>query len=180
LIVVISPALTQMMGPPPLWKLPPLAKTYEALGAIADGRVHLEDPAHASVTSSDGEKTYTVEADYANHVVSANDNASFWQGYLGYPAIAVLLLLGLYDPSPQTLSALAGVPWKQLNTKYQNDYDRALEDVFARAAANGFSPDAIRAEGQAVLEALTVYGPRRGRRLKPPATPRLRAVPRRE
>lgn len=168
------------MGLAPLWKLPPLAKIYEALGAIADGRVHLEDPGHASVTSSDGEKTYTVEADYANHVISANDNASFWQGYLGYPAIAVLLLLGLFDPSPQTLSALAGVPWKVLNTNYRNDYDRALEDVFTRAAASGFAPEAIRLEAEAVFEALRAYGPQRGRRLKPPATPRLHAVPRKE
>jgi hypothetical protein len=168
------------MASPPLWKLPPLAKIYEALGAIADGRVHLEDPAHASVISSDGDKTYTVEADYTTHVISANDNASFWQGYLGYPAIAVLLLLGLYDPSPPTLSALAGVPWKQLNTTYRNDYDRALEDVFARAAANGFDLGAIRAEAEAVLEALRTYGPRRGRRLRPPSPPRLRSVPRNE
>lgn len=155
-----------------LWKMPPPAKIYEALGAIADGRIHLEDTAHASVISSSGDKTYTVEADFATHVVSANDNASFWQGYLGYPAIAVLILLGLYDPTPETLSALAHVPWKQLNITYRNDYNRAVEDVLTRAAANGSNCDAIRAEAEAVYEALRAYGPRRGRRLRPPAAPK--------
>ena len=57
----------------------------------------------------------------------------FGKAILGYPAIAVLLLLGLYDPSSETLSALAGVPWKELNQRYRNDYDRTLDDVFERA-----------------------------------------------
>ena len=26
--------------------------------------------------------------------ITANDNASYWQGYLGYPAVAVLLAIG--------------------------------------------------------------------------------------
>jgi hypothetical protein len=151
-----------------VWKLPPLAKVYEAIGAIADGRVHLEDPAHASVTSSEGDKTYTVEADYPSHVISANDNASFWQGYLGYPAIAVLLMLGLYDPAPNTLGALAGINWKLLNTSHRNNYDLTLAEVLKRAENNGFDPAAIQAEAEAVMQALHEYGPRRGRRLRPP------------
>jgi hypothetical protein len=150
-----------------LWKLPPLAKVYEAIGAIADGRVHLEDPAHASVTSSEGDKTYTVEADYSGHVISANDNASFWQGYLGYPAIAVLLMLGLYDPNPDTLGALAGINWKLLNTNHHNNYDLTLTEVLKRAKDSGFDPAAIQAEAEAVMQALREYGPRRGKRLRP-------------
>ena len=40
--------------------MPPLAKVYEALGAIGDRRVRIEDGQRASVTSSDGAKIYTV------------------------------------------------------------------------------------------------------------------------
>ncbi|MEA2679655.1 MAG: hypothetical protein QOK03_1377, partial [Candidatus Binataceae bacterium] len=36
--------------------MPPLAKVYEALGALGDGRVRIEDARRASVTSSDGAK----------------------------------------------------------------------------------------------------------------------------
>ena len=35
------------------WKMPPLAKIYEAFGAIGDGRVQFEDEQHARVLSSD-------------------------------------------------------------------------------------------------------------------------------
>jgi hypothetical protein len=157
---------------PELWKMPPLAKIYEALGAIGDGRVHIIDAFHATVVSSSGDKTYTVELDSATHQISSNDNASYWQGYLGYPAIAVLILHGIYSPRPETLKALSGVPWKELNTHYRNDYVRTLDDVLAHAKAHGADPAALRAEAAAVLEALRVYGARRGKRLRPPSPPR--------
>ncbi|HTT76341.1 MAG TPA: hypothetical protein VMF50_10235 [Candidatus Binataceae bacterium] len=155
-----------------LWKMPPLVKIYEALGAIGDSRVHLADPSYATVISSSGDKTYTVELDSAARQISSNDNASYWQGYLGYPAIAVLLLHGLYSPRPETLTALAGVPWKELNTRFRNDYARTLDDVLARAVAHGADPAEIRAEAAAILEALRAYGARRGKRLRPPSPSR--------
>lgn len=158
---------------PELWKMPPLAKIYEALGAIGDGRVRVIDASHATVVSSSGDKTYTVVLDSATHQISSNDNASYWQGYLGYPAIAVLILRGIYSPRPETLKALSGVPWKELNTHYRNDYARTLDDVLARAEAHGADPAALRAEAAAVLEALRAYGARRGKRLRPPSPPRL-------
>src|ERR1700676_4205616 len=101
--------------PVALWKMPPLAKVYEALGAIGDGRVRIEDTRPAFVTSSDGTKTYEVETNHDGREISSNDNASFWQGYLGYPAIAVMIARGLIDPDPAAVTALAGVPWKELN-----------------------------------------------------------------
>lgn len=152
-----------------LWKMPPMAKIYEALGAIGDARVRLDDATHASVVSSSGDKTYSVELDGTTHQISSNDNASYWQGYLGYPAIAVLILHGLYAPSPETLKALSGVPWKELNTRYRNDYGRTLDDVLARAEAHGANTAALSAEAAAVLEALRAYGARRGKRLRPPS-----------
>jgi len=152
-----------------IWKLPPLAKVYEALGAIGDGRVQLTDEMRAAVVSSSGDKTYTVELDSSAHQIASNDNASYWQGYLGYPAIAVLILRGLYQPRAEILRALAGVPWKELNTRYRNNYERTLADVLARAETRGADPAAIRGEAAAVLEALRAYAPKRGRRLKPPS-----------
>jgi len=158
------------------WKMPPLAKVYEALGAIGDGRVRIEDARRASVTSSDGAKIYTVTYTVTSTVatsadgieISSNDNASFWQGYLGYPAIAMLIARGLIDADQDAIRALAGVPWKELNTRYRHDYDRTLEDVLQGAAARGYDVDAIRAAALAVLEAVRKLAPRQGPRQRPP------------
>jgi len=150
------------------WKMPPLAKVYEALGAIGDGRVRIEDAHRASVTSSDGEKVYTVESSADGAEISSNDNASFWQGYLGYPAIAILIARGLIDVDQNAIRALAGVPWKELNTRYRHDYDRTLDEVMRGADARGYDVDAIRAAAAAVLEAVRSIGPRQGPRRRPP------------
>jgi hypothetical protein len=150
------------------WKIPPIAKVYEALGAVGDGRVRIDDGRHASVTSSDGAKVYTVESSEDGAEISSNDNASFWQGYLGYPAIAVMIARGLIRADETAARALAGVPWKQLNTRYKNDYERTLEDVMRQAEVRGFDPDAIRAAANKVLEAVCTLAPRQGPRRRPP------------
>ena len=151
-----------------LWKMPPLVKVYEALGAIGDGRVRIADARRAFVTSSDGSKTYEVETSEDGGEISSNDNASYWQGYLGYPAIAVMIARGLIRPDETAVHALAGVAWKQLNTRYRNDYDRTIEDVTRRAAERGCDPAALRAAAQAVLDSLRALAPRRGPRRRPP------------
>jgi hypothetical protein len=93
------------MPPPVKWKLPPIVKVYEALGAIGDGRVRIEDSRVAFVTSSDASKTYEVETSADGREIASNDNASYWQGYLGYPAIAVLLARGMYRPPANVTDA---------------------------------------------------------------------------
>ncbi|MGI6218094.1 MAG: hypothetical protein ACOYIK_10855, partial [Coriobacteriales bacterium] len=76
-------------------KMPPIEKVYEAWTALADGRVTLEGGAteagtsgKATVESSNGSKTYTVVWDADRY--ASTDNATYWQGYPGYPVIAVL------------------------------------------------------------------------------------------
>ena len=76
------------------WKLPPRAKVFEAFTAVADGRVRLAGPGSATVTSSRGDKVYDVRWSDDGREVTSNDNASYWQGYLGYPVLAVLLVRG--------------------------------------------------------------------------------------
>src|SRR5229473_3132381 len=94
---------------PQPWKMPPLIKVYEALGAIADGRVQIQDERSATVVSSEGDKTYAVAI--AAREVSANDNASYWQGYLGYPAIAVMIERNLVSARGDAINALGGIQW---------------------------------------------------------------------
>lgn len=155
-----------------LWKMPPVIKVYEALGALGDRRVRLEDDTHARVVSSEGDKTYEVETSDGLRKVSSNDNASYWQGYVGYPAIAVLLARGLYEPKSSTVEALAGIPWKELNRKFRNDYTRTLAEVDKHLHERGHDPAAVRAQADAVMEALRKFKPYRGERRRPPAESR--------
>jgi hypothetical protein len=102
------------------WALPPKEKIYEAYSAIADGRVNMFD-GYASVSSSDRKKQYTVE--WNEDVYSSNDNASYWQGYMGYPVIAVLMLQGRISCDSAVAEYFADINWKELNTQYKNQYD---------------------------------------------------------
>ncbi len=111
------------------WKLPPRAKVFEAFTAVADDRVRLDGPGSATVVSSAGDKTYDVEWSEDGRTVAANDNASYWQGYLGYPIIAVLLARGELRAGEDTVAALAGIPWRELNKRYRRDYDAAIAHV---------------------------------------------------
>jgi hypothetical protein len=153
---------------PEPWKMPPLIKVYEAMGALGDGRVRLQDGGRAQVTSSEGDKTYAVEISADNREISSNDNASYWQGYLGYPAIAVLLARGFYRPPANVIDALAGIPWKELNRRFRNDYDKTLEAVSKTVEENGHDPDAVRIEAEALMEAVRKLAPVRGHRRRPP------------
>ncbi len=152
------------------WKMPPLIKVYEALGAFGDGRVRIVDDRRALVTSSDGSKTYEVEIADRGREISSNDNASYWQGYLGYPAIAALLLRGMLDwqlPASVT-DTLAAIPWKELNRRFRNDYAQTLAAVDAEIARRGCDPQAVRTAAEAILERLAALAPGRGPRRRPP------------
>ena len=81
------------------WKHPPVTKIYEALGAVADGRVKVVGNA-AKVLSSSGNKSYAVEYDPSSKSIMVNDNASFYRGYLGYPGV---------HPYVETVSAVVKV-----------------------------------------------------------------------
>lgn len=83
-------------------KFPPIEKILEAYTAIADGHVKLEND-QALVTSS-------------------NDNASYWQGYLSYPGIAVLMLQGKLPYDKELAQQFAGVDWNKINQEYKRNY----------------------------------------------------------
>jgi hypothetical protein len=74
--------------------LPPNIKIYEALGAVADGRVEREGmftyQGKCASASTPG-KMYLISYNPDTNVIVSDDNGSLNQGYLGYPAIAFLL-----------------------------------------------------------------------------------------
>lgn len=112
------------------WDFPPLPKYYEALGAIADERLELGANI-AKVYSSSGNKYYEVIYDPETNSVMCNDNASYWKGYLGYPALAFLMKKGVLSYDEKLANILKGVPWKDINQRFKNDFDKALEYILS-------------------------------------------------
>ena len=107
-------------------KLPPIQKILEAYTAIVDKHVNLTKD-QAEVTSSNGAKTYTV--DWDDDVYNSNDNASYWQGYAGYPVIAVLMLQEKLPYDQKLANNFANVNWNEINKKYKRNYVKAAADV---------------------------------------------------
>ena len=106
-------------------KMPPKQKILEAYSAIADHRIAIKEN-EATCRSSDGSKTYAIAWD--GDTYASNDNATYWQGYPGYPVLAVLLLQGRLTYDEQLVSEMAGIPWKKLNDAHKRDYEAAAEE----------------------------------------------------
>ncbi len=126
-------------------KMPPIEKVYEAYSAIADGRVVLGEGV-AQVASSDHTKQYTVTWD--GDAYSSNDNATYWQGYAGYPVLAVLMLEGYLPLDTSVLPYFKGINWNEINAGHKSDYTGAAAEVFAKLRADGVPVDKIVREAE--------------------------------
>ena len=147
------------------WNLPPITKVYEALSAVADGRVKLTGETSAQVVSSGGDKTYTITWSPDGSEITSNDSTTRWHGYLGYPIIAVLLFTGRLPYNPSVARWLAGAPWHDLNEQYKRNYDAAVDCVLERLQQGGGGAGAVRAEAVRIYEALARLGLKRPSRL---------------
>jgi hypothetical protein len=143
---------TYRSDPMAAWKTPPKAKVYEALSAIADGRVKLSGPHTAEVQSSSGSKWYRVEWSDDQTRFTANDNASYWQGYLGYPIISVILSLGKVPLDPNVANHLRNINWHKINKEFKRDYDAAIAYVLDRVANEGTTRAGIIAEVDRIFQ----------------------------
>lgn len=116
-----------------LRKPTPIAKIYEALSAVADGRVELCSPeSKAIVTSSAHTKRYTVMI--SDGLYTSNDNATYWQHYAGYPIIAVFIKQGRISLPPDSrllLKHFKNINWKRLNTENKNHYDKSISQFLS-------------------------------------------------
>jgi len=132
-------------------KLPPIEKIPEAYSAIADNRIIISENS-ASVDSSDKTKRYTVTWD--GDLYTCNDNASIWQGYTGYPMIAVLMLQDKLPLNRDIATHFKGINWKALNTKHKNKYDKAVAEILDSLKEKGIDTDAINAEINKVYDSI--------------------------
>jgi len=111
-------------------RLPPRIKVLEALSAIADGRVRREGD-HYVIVSSDGSRSYTVYVDEGRGLVYSNDNGTVYRGYVGYPIMSVLMMLGKLSFDKELSNGLRGIPWRELNEKFKN-YNAVMEVIRGR------------------------------------------------
>ena len=132
-------------------KLPPLQKIYEAWSALADGRVEMEEDT-AEVTSSNDTKHYTVS--WSGDVYSSDDNASYWQGYAGYPVLAVLMKQGKLPLADALVPRFAHIDWNALNKKYKRDYAAAAQEAFKAAGLTEEETTEAEAAAQEALDAV--------------------------
>lgn len=107
-------------------KLPPIEKIPEAYTAIIDNRVEMFDN-YAIVKSSTLEKEYLIK--WNDNLYYSNDNSTYWQNYLGYPVIAVLMLQGKLSLNKDILKYFKGINWNNLNKINKNDYHASLESA---------------------------------------------------
>ena len=105
------------------WKPAPIIKVYEALGSIGDERYKINGNT-AKVYSSSGKKYYDAEYSAEHHAITANDNGSYWVGYLGYPSIVLLLVLGVVKYDPKLATYLKDFAWKDINQQFHNDFEK--------------------------------------------------------
>lgn len=129
-------------------KMPPIEKVYEAWTALADNRVKIHE-GYATVSSSDGAKEYTVR--FSGNQYSSDDNATYWQGYPGYPIIAVLMIQGKLPFDKQEAELWKEINWTELNKKFRNKYARAVSEV---EQERGIDSEKAASAAQLVMEDL--------------------------
>ncbi len=139
------------------WKLPPKEKIYEAYSVLADRRCIMISDHKAVISSSDGSKTYTLtwsedpESNYFK--VNSDDNASRFQGYTGYPIIALLMILDKINLDEDILPHFKDINWHNLNKQFKNNYAQAVEFVLSQRSME--ESVKIREETDRILEQLS-------------------------
>lgn len=132
-------------------KLPPIAKVYEAWSAVADGRVKLHpDERRATVTSSNGEKEYTVSWDEDGAAYSSTTTPRTGRATRATPS-SPCSWSGRLPLDRAAAEAFAHVDWTYLNERFKRDYAAAVAHV---VAARGLDADRVEAAAQTAYDAL--------------------------
>lgn len=133
-------------------KLPPIEKIPESYSAIADHRVQIYE-GYADVISSNYEKQYRVY--FHDETYTSNDSATYWQGYPGYPIIAVWLLQGILPYDETCANQFQTIDWNALNIKYKRHYDKALASLYETWVKEGIDVLPLQENITHVYEQLT-------------------------
>jgi len=137
------------------WKLPDEIKVLEAVSALYDGRLQIDRKnGQATCQSSDNQRQYTVKFDLNRKAITSDDNSAHWQGRLGYPAIATLISQKVLPDNPKIGQGLIGIPWRELNQRHKNNYQKTFAVVVEIAKSRGLSEKEIHEYQKTVIEAI--------------------------
>lgn len=115
------------------WKTPPDNHiVYEALTALADKRLEVINDHEAHCYSSSGRKYYAITYDPQTHAIMSNDNMAYYIGQVSYPMIAFLMMKGEISYDYRLLECLKGIPWKDINQKFLNQWEKSVGYVLAQ------------------------------------------------
>lgn len=130
------------------WELPKDGHcVYEALSAIADGRININEKKDgAQCVSTSKEKFYTISYDVQSKSIMSNDNMAYYNSRISYPMIAFLMLNGEIEYEDWILNDLKGIYWKQINQKFKNDFMKAVNFVLDDLEKQGKDIKAIKGE----------------------------------
>lgn len=120
---------------------PPRIKVLEAIGALGDNRLRDLDNSSCIVKSSMGDREYRVvliQSGDNTYRAYSNDNGTLHRGYVGYPILAFMMKKDILPVDGEVMKAMTGVPWKELNEKYQR-YAIVENIVISRAEKLGVS-----------------------------------------
>ena len=150
------------------WAIPPKIKIYEALGCMGDKRIEVSENTGKVFSSSRG-KYYTVNFD-GDNAIMCNNNGSYWIGYLGYPAIAFLMVKEKIRFNNKFADTLKDIPWKDMNVKFKNDYEKTQKYVFEILKKRGVDIAAVEKEIDSIFEQikqldLNLFG----KKIRPPS-----------
>ena len=98
-----------------------------------------------------------------------NDNGSYWQGYLGYPAIAFLMVKTVLKYNVKFSEALKSISWKDINVKFKNDFEKTRLYVLEIIKKRGYSEKELLEEIDNIYEQIKNLNIRMlGNKTKPP------------
>ena len=107
-------------------KLPPKVKVIEALSAVADERIIIEDLLSKEwkcKSASSPWKTYKILYNEKENTISSNDSLSINQWFLWYPAIAFLLKIWKIKYDERILEMMKNINRIDIKEKVRKDYE---------------------------------------------------------
>lgn len=125
-------------------KLPPKIKIIEALSAIADERIAIEDLLSKEwrcYSASSPWKSYQILYDEKENSISSNDSLSINQWFLWYPAIAFLLKIWKLKYNGDVLEMLKEINRADIKEKVRKDYESMFRLILWNLHMQWFNVD---------------------------------------
>ena len=88
---------------------------------------------------------------FKDDTYSSDDNATYWQGYAGYPVIAVLMLQGRLPYDSVEAEQWKEINWTEINNRFKRDYSAAVKEIESQRNIN---PERASEEAEKVMKAL--------------------------